>query len=358
MRHDQSYKAMFSHALPVRHLLHDFVSELLEGGREWVERLDFATLEPLPTEHIDPTLRGRSNDAVWRLRVRDAGGERDWLHVLVMIEFQSRIDWFMALRVQGYAVRLYESLWSDRRPGRGDRLPPLLVVVIYNGRSRWRAVTRMAGLVGEGTRPAAARAAAAPAFTGDSYVLIDPGAYAGRTLPPDNCVSLMVATELMSDLEEAVGILETALLLPAPDQEKLRDTFLSWFRLATGRIGVDLEFLEDKAIMEQLERTGALRTTLEERFQALHDTLRAEARAEGIEQGIERGIERGIEQGIERERQLLRRLTERKFGAVTAGRLAGLLAGIGDPRRLQDVGEWIIDCAEGKELIARLEGSA
>ena len=209
----------------------------------------------------------------------------------------------------------------------------------------------MAGLVGEGTRPAAARPAAAPAFTGDSYVLIDPGAYAGRTLPPDNCVSLMVATELMSDLGEAVGILETALrLLPAPDQEKLRDTFLSWFRLATGRIGVDLEFLEDKAIMEQLERTGALRTTLEERFQALHDTLRAEGRAEGIEQGIERGIER--------ERQLLRRLTERKFGAVTAGRLAGLLAGIGDPRRLQDVGEWIIDCAEGKELIARLEGSA
>ena len=351
MRHDQSYKAMFSHALPVRDLLRDFVSELLDGGREWVERLDFATLEPLPTEHIDPTLRGRSNDAVWRLRFRDAGGERDWLHVLVMIEFQSRIDWFMALRVQGYAVRLYESLWSDRRPGRGDRLPPVLAVVIYNGRSRWRAVTRMAGLVGEGTRPAAARAAAAPAFTGDSYVLIDPGAYVGRTLPPDNCVSLMVATELMSDLGEAVGILETALrLLPAPDEEKLRDTFLSWFRLATGRIGVDLEFLEDKAIMEQLERTGALRTTLEERFQALHDTLRAEARAEGVEQGIE--------QGIERERQLLRRLTERKFGAVTAGRLAGLLAGIGDPRRLQDVGEWIIDCAEGKELIARLEDSA
>ena len=106
MRHDQSYKAMFSHALPVRDLLRDFVSELLDGGREWVERLDFATLEPLPTEHIDPTLRGRSNDAVWRLRFRDAGGERDWLHVLVMIEFQSRIDWFMALRVQGYAVRL------------------------------------------------------------------------------------------------------------------------------------------------------------------------------------------------------------------------------------------------------------
>ena len=148
-------------------------------------------------------------------------------------------------------------MWSDRQPRHGDRLPPVLAVVFYNGKSRWRAVTRMAGLVSEGTRPAAARPAARPAFTGDSYVLIDPGAYAGRTLPPDNCVSLMVATELMSDLGEAAGILETALPLPAPDQEKLRDTFLSWFWLATGRIGVDLESLEDRAIMEQLERTGA-----------------------------------------------------------------------------------------------------
>ena len=37
-------------------LLREFVAERLEGGREWVARLDFSTLEPLPTERIDPTL--------------------------------------------------------------------------------------------------------------------------------------------------------------------------------------------------------------------------------------------------------------------------------------------------------------
>ena len=72
MRHDQSYKALFSHSLPVRDLLRDFVGELLEGGREWMQRLDFSTLEPLPTERIDSTLRGRANDIVWRVRFRDA----------------------------------------------------------------------------------------------------------------------------------------------------------------------------------------------------------------------------------------------------------------------------------------------
>jgi hypothetical protein len=39
-------------------------------------------------------------------------------------------------------------------------------------------------------------------------------------------------------------------------------------------------------------------------------------------------------------------------------RVAGLLAGTDDQSRLEDVGEWIIDCEEGSELIARLEGTA
>jgi len=34
------------------------------------------------------------------------------------------------------------------------------------------------------------------------------------------------------------------------------------------------------------------------------------------------------------------------------------VAGICEPERLADVGDWIIDCATGDELIARLEGAA
>ena len=61
----------------------------------------------------------------------------------------------------------------------------------------------------------------------------------------------------------------------------------------------------------------------------------------------------GIEQGLAAERELLRRQAARKFGAGTAGRLAGLLAGVGDADRLAQAGDWIIDCATGEELIAR-----
>ena len=74
MRHDQAYKALFSYPQAVQDLLREFVAEQLEGGHEWVGRLDVSTLEPLPTERIDTTLRGRANDLVWQVRVQDASG--------------------------------------------------------------------------------------------------------------------------------------------------------------------------------------------------------------------------------------------------------------------------------------------
>ena len=102
--------------------------------------------------------------------------------------------------------------------------------------------------------------------------------------------------------------------------------------------------------MERLEEAGELRTAVQDRVRAWREADREAGRAEGVELGVELGIDR--------ERALLRRQTERKFGAETAGRVAALLAGIGDPERLADAGEWIIDCGSGEELIARLERAA
>ena len=79
-------------------------------------------------------------------------------------------------------------------------------------------------------------------------------------------------------------------------------------------------------------------------------SLNATARAEGVEQGRA--------EGIAEKRALLCRLAGRKFGAVTAGKLADRLAAVDEPERMAIVGEWIIDCATGEELLARLEGMA
>ena len=369
-RRDRADKALFAHALPVEHLVRGFVVERLGVDRAWVERLDFSTLERVPTEHIAPDLSSRINDTVWRVRLRDAktseaGG---WLHVLVMVEFQSELDWFMALRIRTYADLLYASLWKDRRPRRTDRLPALLPVVLYTGAQRWSAASSVEALVAPQIVPGA-RPVAAPVFSGASYIVVDTGTYAGRDLPAGNVVSLMIGAQLRPDASTALDIVAAARRLG----EELGRTFLTWLRVAMSGTGVDLEFLEDPMALERLEHTGELGGLLEERFRAANAAQIEVARAEGREaaraeaqaqieaaraEGREAARAEGREAARAEERGLLCRQAARKFGAATAERLAVVLEGVDDGDRLAVVGERIIDCADGAALLASLEPQA
>ena len=106
--------------------------------------------------------------------------------------------------------------------------------------------------------------------------------------------------------------------------------------------------------MTERKETDQLRPTLEERFDAWKEELRAEGRAQGLAQGLAQVAA----QRIERDRARLQRLTERKFGTATAEELAPLVASMEDPGQLEAVADWIIDCANGPELLARLQASA
>ena len=60
--------------------------------------------------------------------------------MLVMLEFQSRDDPGMALRVLEYTAMLYRELL--REDWGGAPLPPVLPVVLYNGHRPWRSGRR------------------------------------------------------------------------------------------------------------------------------------------------------------------------------------------------------------------------
>ena len=87
-------------------------------------------------------------------------------------------------------------------------------------------------------------------------------------------------------------------------------------------------------------------TLMDARIRAWRDEL--------VEQGIERGQARGIEQGRADERALLCRQAARRFGAETAQRLSGLLESLKAADELAVVGDWIVDCETGADLLARV----
>ena len=80
---------------------------------------------------------------------------------------------------------------------------------------------------------------------------------------------------------------------------------------------------------------------------------RKEGRAEGWKEGRAEGRKEGRAEGRAGQRALLCRLAARRFDTGTAERLAGLLAGIDDPAHLAEVGDWIVGCATGAELLGR-----
>ena len=86
-------------------------------------------------------------------------------------------------------------------------------------------------------------------------------------------------------------------------------------------------------------------TLMEARLQEWRDSA--------VEQGVQQGMQQGMRQGVQRQKDLLRRLAERRFDAETAQRLSALLEGA-DADRLIDVGDWIVDCASGDELLDRV----
>ena len=77
--------------------------------------------------------------------------------------------------------------------------------------------------------------------------------------------------------------------------------------------------------------------------------------AEGVERGLAEGVERGLVEGVAQGRvALLRRLAARRFGADMADQVAVLLADVTDVARLDEAGEWLLECDTGEALLARL----
>ncbi|OIO91164.1 MAG: hypothetical protein AUK03_11725 [Anaerolineae bacterium CG2_30_64_16] len=155
MEYDASYKDLFSHPQMVADLLRGFIVE------PWVQEVDFTTLEKVSGSYVSDDLRTREDDPstgpstdsgrssgqglVWRVRLRDG-----WLYVYLLLEFQSSVDPFMAVRVLTYVGLLYQDLIRRRELAPGGRLPPVVPVILYNGLPRWQAAQDIAELIAAG----------------------------------------------------------------------------------------------------------------------------------------------------------------------------------------------------------------
>ena len=114
-----------------------------------------------------------------------------------------------------------------------------------------------------------------------------------------------------------------------PDYARLREAFQQWVLGAAESWGIGDEALED---VKSLKEAGMIYAGVEEQKEQAH--------LEGFTRGC---------------RELVCRLASQKFGERTAERLARLLDDIIDPEAIARIGDRIIQCDTGEELLARAQ---
>ncbi|NBC33291.1 MAG: hypothetical protein GVY13_11505 [Alphaproteobacteria bacterium] len=289
---DQIYHRLFSHPLMVEQLVRDFVDDAMAAG------LDFRGMARVSAKSYGRSGARRDGDVIWRIPT--AYGTDIYLYL--MLEFQSQSDPWMPVRTLVYQGLLWQQIIAETRLKSEDRLPPVLLVAIYNGGRRWLAETRLDRLI--------ALPKDSPLWRWQPqarYHLLDMGAIPGEKLAGKRSLAtLLVRLEQQQDPDT---------LLP------LIDEVIDWFRRHPDYDGLKRLFAE--LVTNVIEGSGMplpvpddlqeMKTMLETLGKTWREEWTAEGRAQGLAEGMAKGLMEGQHQA--QVRTLLRHL-ERRFGPV------------------------------------------
>jgi predicted transposase/invertase (TIGR01784 family) len=276
--HDKAYKALFSYPRMVKDLLQGFVHQ------GWVKSLDFKSLEKVNASYVSRDLRERHDDVVWKIKFK-----KKWLYIYILIEFQSTVDPFMAVRLLSYIALLYEDLIKSKKVRGRQKLPPILPIVLYNGERRWNAPTQLSGLVEKAPESLAK-------YTPQmEYLLIDEGAYANSQLAAlKNVVAAIFRLE--KDASPATLMNVSVCLvdwLKTPELAKLRQEIAGF---------LDRVYFEGKPYAEKFLLSASnpeeVRAMLAQQVEKMHKALIQKGIEKGEKLGIEKGEKLGIEKGV------------------------------------------------------------
>ena len=277
--------------------MREFVPDALGPG------LDFSGLQRVNSNfYVDRgSAQRREGDVIWRLPVREG------TDIYLLIEFQSKNDWSMAVRTQVYQGLLWQQVIDENMLDSGARLPPLLLLVLYNGmQQRWRAPAGLAELIGLEADSALWRWQ--PQVR---YHVLDMGAFAeARLARRTNLVALLFRLERRN----------------TPEQFKnLIDEVDGWFKQHPGCEALERLF---RKLISRGINSGAPRVPVANEFPDMKTNvetwgrdwkaeLQAEARAEGETQGRTEGRAKGMAVGkAQGKAEALVSLLVKRFGAL------------------------------------------
>lgn len=292
--HDTRYKELFSHP--------EFVQQLLEGfaPKAISELLDYRTLKNHPGHYITPLFEEKVEDAVWSVQLKlealqpsqpvaNEPAKPVTVYLYILMEFQSRVDRSMPLRMVHYVASFYHQLLKAKEIKLKDGLPPVFPIVLYNGDSQWHVPDNLQSLIQK-----------VPVFLQKfqpqlHYFLVDekrlPQAVLDQSNSPLGQLFALEQADSRHDVLRVVTkLVETA--RQHPNRERISRVLQRWIA----------HYLHNQHPSINLGETARLEEIpgmIGEGFKKERMQWKEEGIQAGIQLGLERGIEKGIEKGIE-----------------------------------------------------------
>jgi predicted transposase/invertase (TIGR01784 family) len=293
--HDRGYKRLFSHPSFFQQLLESFVKEA------WVSELDFNQCEKMEKSFISEHYKSTESDLLYKVKLR---GQEAYVYIL--LEFQSTVTWFMAVRFLHYLC----SFWLDYAESQplNRKLPAVFPVLLYSGDEKWTAATDLTQLL---QHPNLFETYT-PTFR---YCAIVENDYQPeQLLAISNLVSTLFLAETHYDLDRLQ--IELFNLFDKEENKAAISLLLNWFRqlVVHGRKeGADYAVLE-QVYTNKTEAKKMLETAIAKEQARIFAQGEAKGRIEGKAEGEAKGRAEGEAKG---KADLLISLLEVRFSALT-----------------------------------------
>lgn len=266
-QHDLSYREFFSHLRMIRDLLREIV------GEPWVDRVDFDSGELVNTSFVSRRSRKRrETDVVWKFRRKDGD---DPVYIYILMEFQSRPDPTMPVRLMAYMGLFYQALLASQPKSERRKLPLVIPIVLNTGKQPW-GEQRDLGLLIEDLDPSAE--IYRPRLR---YHVIDEAAYPREKLEKlKSPVADLFRLETSKGWREVHASVRRLKKTLPPSEAGLRAAFGGWLGdVILPRLGLPKKIASVKRTLEEVE------TMLAENIDRWNREIKEEGRQEGREEG-------------------------------------------------------------------------
>jgi predicted transposase/invertase (TIGR01784 family) len=269
--HDSGYKRLFSNKTIFRQFIETFIHE------DWVQDLDFSACKKLDKSFVSEDYQETESDIIYEVKFR---GHKSYL--VILIEFQSTVARFMALRVLNYITNFYMDYWESN--SKIKTLPPIFPIVLYNGDKKWTAPVNLSELI----KPNDLLGKYALDF---EYCQVAINDYSQENLLKiKNIISTLFLAENNYDMERLEQEL-VELFQHEPDKQAV-SLFLNWFKQLAihGRIDKN-DYSSLEKVYTTTQEVSMLLTSLRQERQTLYQN--------GVTQGITKTAKRMLDENID-----------------------------------------------------------